>query len=906
MQWEEARQASALGHCQVVLIDGPVGGGKTELLHTVTERVARQDAVVLTALGSAAGALVPCGVLSQLFRPVQAPPDSTETVSRMFDIVTSGWPRGATDEPVPLQVLFELSAHLLELTTRHPVIMLVDDVQHADPPSLHTLLFLMRRLRSARLLIALAEPEHGLRHNAIFRTELLRHPGFRRIRLEPLSPESVGLIMAEHLGTEPQDLREYHAMSGGNPLLTRALADDLSVAAGGGDPVCGEEAVAGGSFTQAVLACLHRGTASMLAVARTLAVFDDPCSPETLGQFLDLPPTITAQALNDLSSAGLIIGERLRHHTIRDAVLSDLTATERADLHRRAARLAHRLGDPVTRIAEHLVAAGHCDESWAVATLRAAAQTAIHDDQTKTTIKILELTLRADLTGKERLAVTMQLLRADWRLNPAASARHLAPLVQAFEDGLLQLHQTITLVKFLLWHGRLQETADILDALKPDDVTTPEAQAELALLECWLATTYPSLVGRLPLPAQNAPAVTGRLRTRIRAAELLAEVLSGRTGADLAHDAKQFLHQVPLEDSSLELIEAGLSTLTYLDRAGTAAALCDPLLKEAAKRAIPTWTALLSAKRAQIALRQGDPAGAARHARAALSFVSAEGWGMTAAAPLASLVLALTILGRQDEAGALLLNRPMTEIAQNSRFGLHYLHARGRHHLAVHRHHAALADFLNCGELMTRWDLDLPALIPWRSEAATVLLRLGDREQAARLAGEQLAKAGPEWSRCRGVSLRVLANASSVERRPPLLQEAITILGEHDDPLELAHACADLATAYQSLDDLDRSRQLLDRAVRLADECQARPLRDALKNQRSTQSEPFTEPCPTLSGAELRVATLAAEGRTNREISLALFITVSTVEQHLTRVYRKLKVRTRADLRRHLSTTSSC
>ncbi|MFD8315778.1 helix-turn-helix domain-containing protein [Kitasatospora purpeofusca] len=51
-----------------------------------------------------------------------------------------------------------------------------------------------------------------------------------------------------------------------------------------------------------------------------------------------------------------------------------------------------------------------------------------------------------------------------------------------------------------------------------------------------------------------------------------------------------------------------------------------------------------------------------------------------------------------------------------------------------------------------------------------------------------------------------------------------------------------------------------------------------------------------LSRAELRVAELAARGRTNRQIAHELFLTVSTVEQHLTSSYRKLGVKRRADL----------
>ena len=49
-------------------------------------------------------------------------------------------------------------------------------------------------------------------------------------------------------------------------------------------------------------------------------------------------------------------------------------------------------------------------------------------------------------------------------------------------------------------------------------------------------------------------------------------------------------------------------------------------------------------------------------------------------------------------------------------------------------------------------------------------------------------------------------------------------------------------------------------------------------------------------GNSQRVASLAALGYTNREISKKIYITVSTVEQHLTRIYRKLDVKGRGDL----------
>ncbi|WP_143219702.1 helix-turn-helix domain-containing protein, partial [Actinomadura sp. CNU-125] len=68
--------------------------------------------------------------------------------------------------------------------------------------------------------------------------------------------------------------------------------------------------------------------------------------------------------------------------------------------------------------------------------------------------------------------------------------------------------------------------------------------------------------------------------------------------------------------------------------------------------------------------------------------------------------------------------------------------------------------------------------------------------------------------------------------------------------------------------------------------------RDRTRRRADARADPFTE----LSDAERRVAALAAEGWTNRQIAKRLHVTTSTVEQHLTRVYRKLRINRRTDL----------
>ncbi|MEG9513475.1 helix-turn-helix transcriptional regulator [Saccharopolyspora indica] len=88
------------------------------------------------------------------------------------------------------------------------------------------------------------------------------------------------------------------------------------------------------------------------------------------------------------------------------------------------------------------------------------------------------------------------------------------------------------------------------------------------------------------------------------------------------------------------------------------------------------------------------------------------------------------------------------------------------------------------------------------------------------------------------------------------------------------------------------------RALHLATLCHAEQLTSELTVQQRpvAVADRRAEGLESLSDAERRVAELASRGDTNREIARSLYITISTVEQHLTRVYRKLKVRRRVDL----------
>jgi DNA-binding CsgD family transcriptional regulator len=289
---------------------------------------------------------------------------------------------------------------------------------------------------------------------------------------------------------------------------------------------------------------------------------------------------------------------------------------------------------------------------------------------------------------------------------------------------------------------------------------------------------------------------------------------------------------------------------------------------------------------------------AGQHARAALTTMAAPGWGVAVASPLAKLTLVNTMMGHVDQ-GMADQRQAISEATARTRFWLQLLYARGHLYLASDRLHAALSDFQQAGRLAGEWGLDFPSVTPWRGGLAEVYIRLGRLDLARELARAQLAMNDDGDGQTRGMSLRILASASESKLRVALLREAVDVSLDSGDQYELAMALASLSQAEQDRGEVDRARKLVRHALQLAKACHAHALYERLVPHRVSTEVVDTdvgEGLRALSTAERRVAALAARGYTNRQIGRKLYITESTVEQHLTRAYRKLKVNRRTDL----------
>ena len=951
-RWEPAQSGSGCA----VIVTGPVAVGKSSLLHEFTDRTARSGGLTLTAVASQAEGAIPLSVLAQLAlspalpaaerealaglaaagrasaaaqyaEPTQhiesAQPVLSEQSEQAELSVPSEQSLAAAQEAQPLspgapgtswgsgggrlspdgaRIADRFCALLVDLAVRTPLAVVVDDVHHADPESLACLGYLVRRVRHARIMLVLGSSSHTEGPALDFHLDALRQPHVRVVTLSLLSRDGTAALLAARLGRAPADavVDAAHQAGGGNPLLAGGLAEDLRHSGGGAEGAAGVRV--GAAYARAVRDCVHRGGPRLLAAARAIAVAEAPeRRPERL---LGLDPQSAAAARVELEACGLLtVGGRFRLEAARAAVLADLDPRRRTDLHRRAAELAYAEGLPPVVIAEHLRLARMGRPDWALGVLREAAAQLLLDGQVALAVDSLRLAHDSAADPALRAGLRTALLRAEWQLNPSTAISHFDALLAALAAGQLAGADALTLSRALLWHGRDAEAASVLAGLDELPTVDPRTATELRITLPALASTYPSMLERVPAdrtrPGRDALPSSTEARSRRDAATALRSVLRDGPSAEAADEAERILRGARLDAAGLEGSEAALLTLVYAEQAQRAVPWCDALIEQSSAIQAPFWQARLFAVRAEIALRLGDLRGAERNALTALELVPPAGWGVAIGAVVGTLVSALTAMGRDDEA-ARALTLPVPEAMLYSRFGLHYLHARGRFGLLTGDFDGALADFQHCGELMAGWDLDSVGLIPWRTDAAQVWLLLKQPDRARDLLEDQLSRATPATApRVHGAALRVLADTHEPRQRPALLRQATDVLQNSGDDYQLALVLHDLSMSYHGLAEPRRARVIAHQAYGVATRCGAEPLSrvlEVMSGQPDVPAAPQNPSSALLSRAEQRVAELVVLGHTNREIAKRLYVTLSTVEQHLTRVFRKLDVTSRADM----------
>ncbi|MDQ1286951.1 MAG: hypothetical protein QG622_516 [Actinomycetota bacterium] len=874
------------GRGHLALVRGGPASGKTTLLHDLGNAARARGAVVLTASAAVEESTLDWSLTDQLFCGRDLPREVRDAAATVL-CPGSGHP---LDRAV---VVNDLCTVLLDLARRRPVLVCVDDVHWSDTASLQFLAGLHRRLSAAPMTVVLTEWTRRWPAMLAFSADLARRP-VERLGLARLSVDDVRSIAVAALGERGggQFAFDLHRRSGGNARLAQAMIEDCAVPghAANGPSSEGGHVVIGQATRQAVLDCVQGWDPLLAYVARALAVLGTSADIPLVASMVNAATDEVEDAMEVLTEAGLIVGGRFRHAGMRQAVAASLSREERRAVHLRAARLLPPSGAAAVEVAPHLIAAGSAPDAASVRLLRDAADQALDSDRLRLAVECLELARRDTPPGPVRTAITRTLVRALWRLDPAAARQYLPDLRGDHpKEPASAWHDEVAAVRAGLWWGEHRSLTGIPGA--GEILEHPRGAAELHLSQLLIRGTAP-VRSVLPEPSGTGDPWGPVLRGLAEAAT------TGVTEATVVN-AEQVLESCDLRDDTIGIVWWCLNVLLQGGRTTRAIRWNEAFIAEASRRGAVTWGAVLTATRADIALRLGDADTAASCAAAAMDLLPQPAMGLLGWYSGATFVMASSRLKRFDDAERILLALADPGDGSSSLHRLRFLEARGQHLLANSRPRAALDQFEEVGRRAERHGLDVPAMLPWRVDVAQAQMRLGQRQAAKETLIRHLRhRSVVRDPRSRGQALRLLAvMAERPAQTADLLTRAVTWLEQAGDRYELGLAHADLR-------DLER------RAGSVLAGHGARP-GTALRTARGTapgavgsgrvQTDRETDHLAhdrtgILSRSEHRVAALAAQGRSNREIAATLFITVSTVEQHLTKAYRKLAVGSRNEL----------
>jgi DNA-binding CsgD family transcriptional regulator len=905
--------------CSLV-VEGPAGIGKTALLRATIELAQRSGMATLTTRSGELESNLPWGVVRGLFEPVVATASRSERRVLLSDAAgfasialrPDGAPsaqRRADALGAALHGLYWLTANI---AASGPVLLAVDDAHWADKPSLRWLAYLTARLEGLPVLLVTTvrrgEPGTPLGSiSAIVRAARLLQPS-------ELSPEATEALVRGMLGDEASaDFCEScHLATGGNPFLLMSLLAELQDEGEFGEGVTGESVmeIHSDAISQATLARLARLPVAAGELASAIAVFGSSCSLGDAAAIAGLDDEAAIVAADALAVQG-VIGEseplEFVHPIVRTAVYDEIPNHRRVRWHARAAALLEDAEAPMDEIAVHLLPLAPAGDPAVVGILRAAATVALDAGAPESAVQFLTRALAEPPPNRARVAILRELGTAEASLQRPAAIEHLEDALSLSARPSERAEIARELAVPLMHSGHMTEAVELLERASGELV---HGDRELRLeLEA-------DIIGARRLhPAMREPALA-----RIR--DLRAARLNGRSfGERVALSALALEPGAPGGKASeaIEcaeralagerlLVEAGVESpafwyaataLILADGFDLAERALDSALAEARTQGSTVGLALGCAFRALLRYRTGRLADAEADARQAIDISPSARW----AASVYALLFLIEILlerGRPEDAAQAVADSGL-DTDEGPLLPLLLLrHSRGRLSVALGDANAGLADMGAAAA-----DLEAgafpPQLWPWRSIHALTLAAGGDRDEAIRLADQELELTRAFGARGPlGISLRVRGLVEPGAAGLVLLQEAVAVLRGSGAVLEQARALVDLGAALRRAGRRPDSIVSLREGLNLAHSCGASALatraREELVTAGARPRRDALHGCDALTASELRTAQLAAEGRTNREIAQALFVSLRTVETHLTHTYQKLDIHSREEL----------
>jgi DNA-binding CsgD family transcriptional regulator len=901
----------------VLLIEGRAGIGKTALMEAACRGAAGLGREVLSARGSELEAGFAFGVVRQLFERRLASIEERERDALLAG--SSGAVRplllGEVVEPSAFDTSFAVLHGLYWLTVnlgdRRPVLVAVDDAHWADEPSQRWLAHLAPRLEGSA--VALLVAYRPVQQTAAWMDALLDQTQ-RVVRPELLSEGAVSAIARAVLGSRATDdlCAAVWAASGGSPLyLTEVLR-----AARPGDRPSAEldpaELVAGGSegVARRVLAGVRGLHPGALRFVQALAVLGDGCALRHAAAIADLgvPEAISLAAA--FVRLEVLAGDdppRFIHPVVRDAVEASLTTDARDALHRAAARLLHADRAPPGQVAAHLLAVRPAGDGWVVERLREAAREAMRSGAPAAAAALSGRALSEPPPHEQLVAVLRQAAQAEASAGHEAACALLEEALGLAVDPRERAEIALEVAEAYAGLFRWVEAVDVIErALQALGAADEELAARLEgeLVICGVHDARRASRVAPVLDRLSARSLSGGAAEAVAVARGMAMVLAGRPAGEAARPLEEALARAAPQVENWDSRAALLWSLVTAERFDSVERALGPMVAEvhrsgSARGFVATYSTLGLLQLRLGALPEADAA-----ARVALRVLQEGDFAPGRAFAATVLADVAVEAGELDEAQALIELLPQE--GWSAGVGTVLIPAaRGRLRLAQGRAAEALADFETCAEMFSPevWGTEMRDVgyLHARAGAAQALLRLGERGSACELAQAELADVrvfdGP---RAVGIASRVAGLAEGGERGIELLDESVASLRGSPARLELAHSLTELGAALRRAGRRAAASEFLSEALELAVRCGARRLaaraREELKATGARPRRAWRTGVEALTPSELRIVRLAVGGRTNREIAQELYVTLKTVEGHLSHAYMKLGIKGRVEL----------
>ena len=902
---ESALAAAGVGHGSVVIIEGEAGIGKTTLLDRAAAEASRAGMLVLRAAATELEQPDPYGVAASLFAPALRPPmerrafrGAAERARAVLE-PNQAASLGPADAPTVRHAMYWLALNLAETS---PLVLMVDDAQWVDDASARLLSYLGHRVHDAPIAILLAfrpliesEPASAVRSTA----------DATYLTPAPLTEAAVSRI-ADTLGVEVDagSAARICQHARGNPFYVKEL---LRAAATDGVEGLADDAIAlPDSIRRSIAGRLGPDTSAMRRTAEATAVLGDNATLDHVARVAGLELDDVANQVRRLTQKRVLEPDRLSfsHPIVRSVVYAAIPAAVRSSLHRSAAHALYDAGVPASAVASQLLTTEPGRDGFVVRTMREAASAATAQGDPAAAVTFLKRAV-ADSAVDELGSTLFELAIAEAALGDPVAAdrfdeavRHTQAPMERARIRLAQGHALITTGR---WADAVPVFAAGLDDVGDADVPLKSRLEAGLVSSSFIGVVDPAAAERRLADILAKPLTDPALRELAAWTAFQQATTLGSTAIDAAQLARRAVDGAPMDSLVLEsqVIELAAGVLVASGDLDEEIDLLNRALDEGRRASAYGKVAIYSYCRALPHLLAGNIADATADAQTAIA-AEEHGWSAFYSGACAALTWSL-IESDQLEAARHAVSVDDDRWRGQLDYEIMIPIARGRIRLVTGDAAGAAEQFELTRSASALMGIRSTAIIAdWRTWHAVALHNLGRHDEALRSADECLEMADQWGDAAARAHARWAAGIVQRDAGIPLLRDALELVRNHPARLIRARVGLALGRALRRAGMTTEARAQLamsaELAARLGANWISNRAREELTAAGARPRRIALTGVESLTPSELRVARMAAAGRTNREVAQALFVTPKAVEYHLANVYRKLAIRGRVEL----------